>query len=75
MDAWDAYRVRAAELRARAKVEIKPQLAEAFEDLARAYLLVAEMAERNSQLDLTYEMPIKKSEEGERQSAPRRHRS
>jgi hypothetical protein len=64
MDAWDAYRIRAAELRASAKIETKPGLAEEFENLARAYLIVAEMVERNSHLDLTYETPpIRNSEE------------
>ena len=63
MNAWDAYRVRAAELRASAKKETRRDLAEEFEDLARAYLLLAEMAERNGQLDLTYETPVKKGED------------
>ncbi|HKA77370.1 MAG TPA: hypothetical protein VKD19_09710 [Pseudolabrys sp.] len=66
MDAWVAYRIRAVELIAKAKLETKPELAEEFENLARAYLILAEMAERNSQLDLTYETPIKKSKDGER---------
>ena len=43
--------VRAAELRASAQKETRRDLAEEFEDLARAYLLLAEMAERNGQLD------------------------
>jgi NTP pyrophosphatase (non-canonical NTP hydrolase) len=63
MNAWDAYRVRAAELRASAKKETRRDLAEEFEDLARAYLLLAEMAERNGQLDLTYEAPVKMGED------------
>jgi hypothetical protein len=69
MNAWDAYRVRAAELRASAKKETRRDLAEEFEDLARAYLLLAEMAERNGQLDLAYETPVKK---GEDDKQPRR---
>jgi hypothetical protein len=63
MDAWDAYRVRAAELRASAKKVTRRDRAEGFEDLARAYLLLAEMAERNGQLDLTYETPVKKGKD------------
>ncbi len=38
MDAWVAYRIRAVELIAKAKLETKPELAEEFENLARAYL-------------------------------------
>jgi hypothetical protein len=66
MNAWIAYRIRAVELIAKAKLEKKPELAEEFENLARAYLILAEMAERNSLLDLTYETPIKKNKDGER---------
>ena len=60
MNACDAYRVRAAELLASAKKEREREVAEDFDTLARAYLILAEMAERNSQLDITYETPIKK---------------
>ena len=31
-----------------------------FENLARAYLRLAEQAERNSQADIVYEIPLKK---------------
>ena len=65
VDVWDAYRVRAAELRTSAKKETRRDLTEEFEELARAYLILAEMAERNGRLDLTYETPVKKSEDGE----------
>jgi hypothetical protein len=69
MDAWVAYRVRAAELIAKAKIETSPQLAEELETLARAYLILAEMAERSSQSGLTYETPVKKSEDDEHAEA------
>ena len=49
--------------RASAKKETRRDLAEEFEDLACAYLLLAEMAERNGQLDLTYETPVKKGKD------------
>lgn len=65
MDPWDAYRIKAAELRARARTEVKPELATEFERLAHAYLILAEMAVRNNQVDIVYETPIKKSEDGE----------
>ena len=66
MNACDAYRVRAAELLASAKTESRRELAEELDALARAYLILAEMAERNSQLDhLSYETPIKKSGDSE----------
>jgi len=64
MNAWDAYRIRAAELNELAKIEKRAELAEELENLARVYLILAEFAERSSQLDLTYETPIKKSSLG-----------
>jgi hypothetical protein len=61
MNASDAYRVRAAELLASARKERRRELAEELDALARAYLILAEMAERSSPLDLAHETPIKKS--------------
>ena len=66
MGPGDQYRVRALELRAMARCENNPGMRAEFEKLARAYMRLAEQAERNCQLDLTYETPIKKSEDGER---------
>lgn len=72
MGPGDEYRVKAFEFRAMARSENDPGMRAEFENLARAYMRLAEQAERNSQLDLTYETPpIKKSQEG---SAPRRRR-
>jgi hypothetical protein len=61
MNACDAYRMRAAELLASARKERRRELAKELDALARAYLILAEMAERSSPLDLAYETPIKKS--------------
>src|SRR5258708_40091822 len=72
MDAWVAYRIRAVELIAKAKLETKPELAEEFENPARAYLILAEMAERNSQLALTYEAPSQKRMDAQLALARRR---
>jgi hypothetical protein len=63
MDPCVAYRIRAAELFALANDGHYAAFKLQFERLARAYLRLADQAERNSRLDLTYETPIKKSEE------------
>lgn len=57
MTAGDDYRGKAIEFRAKAQVEGDPQRKAEFEHLARAYLRLAEQAERNSLLDVTYETP------------------
>jgi hypothetical protein len=57
MTAGNEYRVKAAEFRAKAATENDPEIKAEFESLARAYLRLAEQAERNSELDLTYETP------------------
>ncbi len=62
MTTGDDYRVKAAELRARARSETDPAIGAELESLARAYLRLAEQAERNSQLDLSYETPPRKDE-------------
>jgi hypothetical protein len=67
MGPGDEYRVKALEFRAMASCEINPSVRAEFENLAQAYMRLAEQAERNSQLDLTYETPpIKKSDDGGR---------
>ena len=58
MKRWDDYRVRAAELHARAACENDPASKTELESLARSYLRLAEQAEQNSRLDLTYETPL-----------------
>jgi hypothetical protein len=66
MDPCVAYRIKAVELYALANHEHYGALKIQFERLARAYVRLAEQAERNSQLDLTYETPpIKQSEKTE----------
>jgi hypothetical protein len=51
----DKYRAKALELLARAETESDPQIRAEFENLAAAFLRLAEQAKRNSQFDLTYE--------------------
>jgi hypothetical protein len=55
MTPWDEYRVKAAELHARAACEGDPAPKAELENLARSYLRLAEQAEQNSHLDRTYE--------------------
>jgi hypothetical protein len=62
MAPMDDYQVKALEFRAMARSENDPNMRAEFENLERAYRRLAEQAERNSQLDLTYETPpIKKN--------------
>ena len=65
MDPWVAYRIKAAELNGLAKNEHYAALKVQFESLARAYLRLAEQAERNNQLDIVYETPPKNDREPE----------
>jgi hypothetical protein len=64
MEPCFAYRIKAAELFALANNEQYHGLKIQCERLARAYLRLAEQAERNSQLDLTYETPPAHREAG-----------
>jgi hypothetical protein len=63
MIAGDEYRDKAVEFRAKAQVESDPKRKAEFEHLARAYLRLAEQAERNSHLDVTYETPATKDDD------------
>lgn len=65
MESWTQYRIKAAELFALANNEPYRGLRIQCDRMARAYLRLAEQAERNSQLDLTYETPPAKSVEAE----------
>ena len=56
----DQYLLRAAEFSATAQAETDRADKVEFENLARAYLRLAEQAERNSQPDTIYEAPQKK---------------
>jgi hypothetical protein len=56
----EEYLLRAAELSARAQAEGDSARKAEFENMARAYLRLAEQAERNSLTDIVYETPPKK---------------
>jgi hypothetical protein len=63
MNSWDEYRVKAAELRARAACETDAQIKADLENLAQSYLRLALQAEQNSHLDLSYETPLPKDDD------------
>jgi hypothetical protein len=63
MNPWDEYRVKAAELNARAACETNARIQAELESLAQSYLRLALQAEQNSRLDLTYETPLPKSDD------------
>ena len=56
----EEYLLRAAELSARAQTERDVARKDEFENMARAYLRLAEQAKRNSLADIVYETPPKK---------------
>jgi hypothetical protein len=60
--AADRYRVKAAELSAKALQEARSDLKAEYERLAASYLLLAAQAERNSTNDLVYEPPLQTGE-------------
>jgi hypothetical protein len=62
MAVGDNYRAKALELLALAETETNPAVRAEFENLAAAYLRLAEQAERNSGLVIDFELP---SEEGD----------
>ncbi len=66
MSQADEYRVRAAEFRAKARHEGDASVRIDLESLARAYVRLAEQAEKNQQLDVTYEPPPPKIGEQDR---------
>ncbi len=53
----DEYRVKAAEFRAKATRERDPSLRADWDNLALAYVRLAEQAEKNQQLDVSYRPP------------------
>jgi hypothetical protein len=57
------YCAKALELLARAEIESDPQMRAELENLAAAFLRLAEQAERNSQFDLAYEPPPLKTDD------------
>jgi hypothetical protein len=58
MTAGDEYRLKAAELCAKAEQEKNPESRAELENLAFAYLRLAAQAERNSLTDVFYEPPL-----------------
>jgi hypothetical protein len=63
MNTWDEYRVKAAELSARAACETDAQIQAELESLAKSYLRLALQAEQNNRLDLSYETPLPKDDD------------
>jgi hypothetical protein len=59
MNPADEYRAKAAHLRALARLEAKTSLGREYDRLGRAYVRLAEQAERNSHTDVVYEPPVK----------------
>jgi hypothetical protein len=59
MAASDKYRIQAAKFYAQARgaTSLSPHLRVQFEELAKAYLRLAEQADRNGMADITYEPP------------------
>ena len=55
----DDYRAKAAHLRALARVEAKSRVGREYDRMARAYVRLAEQAERNSHTDVVYEPPAR----------------
>jgi len=57
MASGDEYRAKALELLAHADTESDPLLRSGFENLAAAYLRLAEQAERNTKLIIEFDLP------------------
>lgn len=57
MTTGDGYRAKALELLARADVETNLQMRAESENLAAAFLRLAEQAERNTKLIIEFELP------------------
>ena len=56
MSPSDSYRVRAADLKAKAATESNGQLAAEYQNLARCYIRLAEQADTNSLADIWLEV-------------------
>jgi hypothetical protein len=65
MASGDNYLIRAAELLAKAECETVSEKRTELENLALAFLRLAEQARRNSQTDVTYEPPPPKLDDSE----------
>jgi len=57
MAAGDQYRIKAASFHAQALCTRSPRLRTQYENLSKAYLRLAEQADRNDITDITYEPP------------------
>ena len=64
------YRVKAAEMNARAGRESNPNLRIAFQNLGLSYLRLANQAERNARNDIVYETPPRQLQAEEEQNSP-----
>jgi hypothetical protein len=65
MPTGDEYRAKAAEFLAKAQGETDPSAIFEFHTLARSYLRLAELAERNARADIVYEPPTHDAPGGE----------
>jgi len=66
MASGDQYRIKAAWLHASALYAPSPRLRVQYESLSRAYLRLAEQADRNNAADITYEPPPPKIDNPDR---------
>jgi hypothetical protein len=64
MSRADEYRKRAIEFRAQAQSARTPEVKNELNEMAIAYLRLAEVADRNSTSDIVYEPPPRKLNEG-----------
>ena len=64
MSTGDEYRIKAAAFHARASCQTSARIKEQYEKLSRAYLRLAEQADRNACVDLLYEPPPPKLSNG-----------
>jgi hypothetical protein len=58
MPTADEYRIKAAELNAQAKGEASPLQSAQLQNLALAYLRLADQADKNATTDIVYEPPL-----------------
>jgi hypothetical protein len=62
----DEYRTKAAEFQARARCASDGMTRLHFESLAKDYVRLAELADRNAQIDLIYERPPSRNSNSKR---------
>jgi len=66
MASGDQYRIKAASFHASAPCAHSPRLRVQYENLSKAYLRLAEQADRNDVVDITYEPPVPKIDNPDR---------